>query len=318
MYAPFRVIHRSAFEEPAMAYLHSLPTVIESSLEEHLPQCRHFSASPLDRALRSAVFPGGKRLRPMLTMLGARIFSADIQRVLPAACAVEFIHTSSLIFDDLPCMDDAKLRRGAPALHRVYGEGIALLAGIALLNQAYAICGETPELIREATACVGVNGMIGGQALDLSPVPAGEFSSDHISRLADRDRKTSAMMRLALSAGALAHGVTREELLPLSAAGIFLGEAYQICDDLLDVKRSSKFTGKIGGQDHRHSRPTHETVNAKACFRRIHDLLDKARASIEKAYGLNSATDLMDFVATIFTDMTREAGTVASPMGAAA
>jgi geranylgeranyl diphosphate synthase type II len=148
--------------------------------------------------------------------------------VVKAACAVELVHASSLIIDDLPCMDDADLRRGRPALHRVYGEEVALLAGIALLNQAYALFSENPELIREAVECIGVDGMIGGQAIDLCAGPS-EAS------LAARDRKTSALMRLALTAGALAAGASRQDVAPLAAAGQQLGQAYQICDDLLDA-----------------------------------------------------------------------------------
>src|SRR5580658_165893 len=204
-----------------------LVKTIECALLAFLPQCHPDNAGALNDALRYAVFPGGKRLRPILSILGARIFGEPGEPVMRAACAVEFVHTSSLIIDDLPCMDNADLRRGNPALHRVYGDDVALLAGIALLNQAYALFGQSPELIREATECIGVAGMIGGQAIDL-----GAGMED--AALAERDRKTSAMMRLAFTAGALAGGASRDEVAPLAAAGQLMGQAYQICDDMLD------------------------------------------------------------------------------------
>jgi geranylgeranyl pyrophosphate synthase len=148
--------------------IEELQRLIESALLAHLPQCGLPGAKPLDDALHYVMFPGGKRLRPILSIMGARIFNPDPRPALGAACAVEFIHASSLIFDDLPCMDDAAIRRGLPVVHKVYGEEVAWLAGIALLNQAYALFGKVPALIHEATYCIGVEGMIGGQALDLA------------------------------------------------------------------------------------------------------------------------------------------------------
>src|SRR5580698_10596673 len=129
--------------------IQELQPVIESALLNYLPQCRTLAAQTLDDAIRYSVFPGGKRLRPVLALMGAGIFSDDLRSALGAACAVEFILSSSLIFDDLPCMDDAALRRGIPVVHKVFGEEVAMLAGIALLNQSYAIFGKVPALIAE-------------------------------------------------------------------------------------------------------------------------------------------------------------------------
>jgi geranylgeranyl diphosphate synthase type II len=255
---------------------------IESALLTFLPRCRPDSAGALNDALCYALFPGGKRLRPLLTIHAARIFGLHDEglhdeRVLRAACAVEFVHASSLIIDDLPCMDDAGLRRGNPTLHLVYGEDVALLAGIALLNQAYALFGGTPELIREATECIGVGGMIGGQVTDLCACPGA-------APLAERDRKTSALMRLALTAGALAMGASRDEIAPLGAAGQRLGQAYQICDDLMDDLRADQ-SGKTAGQDSRHARPSHNArPDPDALYAEMADLVEEARDCLLQAF----------------------------------
>jgi geranylgeranyl diphosphate synthase, type II len=284
-----------------------LQCIIEAALLSHLPQCRHPGAKALDNALRYAVFPGGKRIRPLLSILAARVFCSDPNLAVPAACGVEFTHTSSLIFDDLPCMDNAQLRRGVPPLHLVYGEEVALLAGIALLNQSYAIFGQSPELIAEATACIGVDGMIGGQALDLSMQEGGEKPlAERLKELAERNRKTSAMMRLALTAGALACGTTQAEVAPLGSAGQSLGEAYQIADDLLDTGISSNSAAKTSGQDERHHRLTHGTIGQQASLQQMDGLIEHARLSLREAYGTSRVAGLMACVDAIFADIMNE------------
>jgi geranylgeranyl diphosphate synthase type II len=278
---------------------------IESALETHLPQCRRPAAKPLDDAVRYAIFPGGKRIRPMLSLLGARVFATDVRVALPAACAVEFIHASSLVFDDLPCMDDAQIRRGKCVVHKVFGEEIALLAALALLNQSYAILGKTRELIAEAAACIGVDGMIGGQALDLSASgPDGASPLERDERLAERNRKTSAMMRLALTAGALACGVHPRDAEFLGRAGQCLGEAFQIGDDLLDARRSNQHTGKDAGQDLRHSRPNHGGLDERAVLVRLQTMVADTRMGLTEAYGAERIAELMMFVDAMFAKLT--------------
>ena len=226
-----------------------LRELVESGLVKYLPQSTLECSDRLNEALRFALFPGGKRLRPVLTLLGVQMVEGCIERALPVACAVEFLHTTSLIFDDLPAMDDATLRRGQPALHLVFGEAIAQLAALALLNQTYALFGRTPALIAEATSCLGTDGMIGGQAIDL------EIRCSRKSRIpfSARNRKTSALLRLTLTAGAIACDAAAEDIAALADAGECLGEAYQICDDLLDqfIGLHAQ-TGKNGHQDSRH------------------------------------------------------------------
>jgi geranylgeranyl pyrophosphate synthase len=156
---------------------------------------------------------------------------------------------------------------------------VALLAGIALLNQAYALFGLNTELIREATDCIGMAGMIGGQAIDLG-IGLGDAA------LAERDRKTSAMMRLAFTAGALAAGASRDEVAPLAAAGTLMGQAYQIRDDMSDASHAN---GKTANQDSRHSRPSHSVrFDAAACHRKVAAMLAEGRSALLDGYG---ATD---------------------------
>jgi geranylgeranyl diphosphate synthase type II len=227
--------------------------LIETALEDLLPCSSVRAAARLNSAIRYAVFPGGKRMRPMLALMGAQIVKGKIDRAIPAACATEFLHAASLIFDDLPAMDDADVRRGRPALHLAFGEDTALLTALALLNRAYAIFGHTPALIREATECIGVDGMIGGQAVDLDIRIAGGTPEKFDSR----NRKTTALMRLTLTAGAIACGASARDVDALARCGECLGEAYQIYDDLVDQFGRCEETGKTANQDARHQRPSH-------------------------------------------------------------
>jgi len=280
-----------AVEQPGPPGRSSVREIIEGGLEKFLPSCHSEAAIVLDKALRDAVFPGGKRLRPRLTLLGAALFGAYDERVLRAACAVEFVHTSSLIIDDLPCMDDADLRRGNPSLHRAYGESVALLAGIALLNQAYALFGQNPALIHEATQCIGVAGMIGGQAIDLGVAPGDDL-------LEERDCKTSAMMRLALTAGALAAGIPVEQVEPLAECGQLLGRAFQICDDLLDAGRAHHDTGKPPDQDNRHNRPSHASrFDPAHSHARVLEIMAHVRQTLLESYGATAPVqELLGFI----------------------
>lgn len=236
---------------------------VEAALRQHLPLSQQPHAARLNAALEYALFPGGKRWRPLLTLLGASLTGARTDDALAAACAMEYLHTSSLILDDLPAMDDAPLRRGQPALHVVYGESVALLAALALLNEAYALLARGaqangfPEaalqLVEEATRCIGSDGMIGGQAVDLALLGHGQ--SCHA--LESRNLKTTALMRLTMNAGALSCGASAREAQALAFFGDALGMAYQICDDLLDEVGETALLGKPAKQDARHARATH-------------------------------------------------------------
>ena len=258
--------------------------MIEAALERSLPLSAQHGAERLNEALRAAVFPGGKRWRPVLTLLGTMTAGGSAQTALPIACAIEFLHTSSLILDDLPAMDDAHLRRGRAALHLVYGEGLAMLAALALLNQAYALLAQdgTGRLIVEAARCVGPDGMIGGQAADLDI----RASRGNSHALASRQLKTTALARLTIIAGAIAAGADERDVSALARYGECLGAAYQICDDLLDELGESATTGKNVGQDARHLRSNFTAqFGAEEARRLAHDLLAESKQALRERFG---------------------------------
>jgi geranylgeranyl pyrophosphate synthase len=235
---------------------------LEAALGDWLPVSAAPGTERFNEALRYAMFPGGKRLRPHLTLIGSALGGASDEQALKLSCAIEFIHTSSLILDDLPGMDDAELRRNSPTLHVVYGEGMAVLVALALLNQAYALFagsardGEQaerlPRLIREVSGCVGSAGMIAGQAAELSL--SGARSEDSIPHSCEL--KTTALMRLMMIAGGIVCGAPEPDIAALATFGESLGKAYQIYDDLADKLGDHHTTGKSVGQDVRHRRPT--------------------------------------------------------------
>ena len=225
---------------------------IDARLEARLPLSTLGGAERLNEAVKYAVFRGGRRWRPVLTLLGARLTGAPADAALEAACGVEFVHTASLVLDDLPGMDDGLERRGRPTVHCRYGEGVAMLAALALLNRGYELFATLDArvpggggLLAEATRAIGADGMIGGQAADL-----GDGAT---APLASRQRKTVTLVRLAAAAGALAGGAPRDDVGALSAFGESLGDAYQVPDDLLDADAATT-AGKTPGQDVRHGR----------------------------------------------------------------
>ena len=235
---------------------------VEAALETWLPVSDAPGTERFNEAVRYAVFPGGKRLRPLLTLVASGLGGASGEQALMHGCAVEFIHTSSLVLDDLPSMDDAELRRRRPALHLAYGEGMALLVAVGLLNQSYVLfagsardgeqAARLPRLIREVVGCVGGAGMIAGQAVELAL--SGERSDDAV--LASRELKTTGLMRLMMVAGGILAGAPDGDTNALAAFGESLGRAYQIYDDLADAWGDQQSTGKSVGQDLRHLRPT--------------------------------------------------------------
>jgi geranylgeranyl pyrophosphate synthase len=281
------------------AYIGRRRRLIDAALEECLPLSSQPHARGLNEALRYAVFPGGKRWRPLLTLLGAELVGASSAAML-AACAMEFLHTSSIIFDDLPAMDDADTRRGVPALHRVFGEGVALLAALALLNESYCLLARaalengaremSARMIIEAAKCVGGNGMIGGQAVDLSLRGAGQGTD----ALQSRNLKTMALMRLTMMAGAVACGADEDDTTALGAFGASLGTAYQICDDLMDDLGASGAIGKPVKQDARHRRSTCVTeLGVEGARRLATGLVAEGTTSLRRRFGPRPEVELL-------------------------
>jgi geranylgeranyl diphosphate synthase type II len=212
---------------------------------------------PVHRAMHYALTGAGKRLRPVLTLAVADLCGTRSGPVLDLACAVEMVHACSLVLDDLPAMDDAALRRGRPTVHRVFGESVALLAALALLNRAYALVAEaahrlslrrytTEDVVHHLAAAIGSHGLIGGQALDLLSRPE-EMDLDVLEYI--HSHKTGALFMAAGELGAMAADARRRDLEVIARYAKNLGLAFQISDDLLDVLGTPEETGKDTGKD---------------------------------------------------------------------
>ena len=227
-------------------------------------------------AMRYTVLASGKRLRPLLTLAAAASVApdgtADDRQVLPAACAIELIHAYSLVHDDLPAMDNDTLRRGQPTAHVVYGEGIAILAGDALLTEAFRVLASGPAsetddrrnrrlrtLERVATAA-GAEGMVGGQAIDLAATGAPSAALGRDSLRAMHERKTGALIRAAAVAGAIMGGSSDAAAEAVDRYAAQLGLAFQIVDDILDVEGPQEEIGKTAGKDASAGKPTYPAL----------------------------------------------------------
>jgi len=211
----------------------------------------------LRAAMKYSLLAGGKRLRPVLCLTTAEMFGVNLHHVLPFACALEMIHTYSLIHDDLPCMDDDDLRRGRPTCHKEFDEATALLAGDALLTDAFWCMSRSAVFLaedrvlaamREAAVAAGGRGMVGGQMLDLEGVrasdPAALSALQRVHAL-----KTGAMIRAACTTGALLGGADAHALAAVAVYGEQIGLAFQIVDDILDVEGDTRALGKKTGGD---------------------------------------------------------------------
>ena len=278
----------------AVTLLAQLHADLHRHLEEHLPLSHLAGAGTLNESVRYAVFPGGRRWRPALTILGAAVTGIKPDHVMRVACGVEFVHSASLILDDLPAMDDGRERRGQPTVHLAFGEGVALLTALALLNRGYELflspvpgapagCGA--RVLRAATRAIGVDGMIGGQAIDLAS-PAG-------ASLATRDRKTTALVAFAASAGAMAAGADEQDVAALARYGEHLGAAYQMHDDLDDGQFAAG-AFKTAGQDARHGRASWATRGSRTAVRAsAADAVARARLAIADRFGEREAAALL-------------------------
>jgi len=244
--------------------------------------------------MRYSVQAGGKRVRPILCLESARIFSADVTHVLPIACALEFIHTYSLIHDDLPALDNDDLRRGKPTCHKKFGEATAILAGDALLTLAFETLANTSigptrtqAIISHVAASAGtINGMVGGQVADLEAegraVQPAELEYIHRS-------KTAALIRASVVSGAIGGGGDDEDVARLIRFGETIGWAFQVVDDILDVEESSAALGKTSGKDAAQQKATYPSLFGLEKSREFaRELEGRAMAEIEP-YGAGAA-----------------------------
>ena len=270
-------------------YLISHQQMVDAALQRYLPKPT-VKPHTIHKAMRYSVFAGGKRLRPILCLAAAESCGGEAVAALPLACAVECIHTYSLIHDDLPCMDDDDLRRGMPTSHIVFGEGIAVLAGDALLTFAFELAAEAPGwpryprkmIVQELAVAAGSRKLIAGQVVDLEsegkrvPLPLLKFI---------HESKTAALLRAAIRLGAMSANATPARLESLSLFGTALGLAFQVIDDILDVTQSSETLGKSAGKDVTAEKATYPSVvGLEESRKAAKKLTEEAHRSL-KAFG---------------------------------
>ena len=281
---------------PARAHLREWLEAARREIDAALG--RYLAAEPacpprVAESMRYSLFAGGKRLRPVLALAAAEAVAervgADVPQAraltLPAACALELIHTYSLVHDDLPAMDDDTLRRGRPTNHVVFGEGLAILAGDALLTEAFALLAREPDdahtavrgladrklhAIRAIADAAGPCGMVGGQAVDLEAAGSGaSFDADGLRAM--HARKTGALIRASALAGAIMAGGGASDLEAIGRYASELGLAFQIVDDILDVEGASADLGKTAGKDAAAGKPTYPALYGLTESRRLAD-----------------------------------------------
>jgi len=257
------------------AYMKQRMAAVDAALDRFLPPESERPES-LHKAMRYSVFAGGKRLRPVLVIAGAEAVGGTAEQVMPTACAMELIHTYSLVHDDLPAMDNDDFRRGVPTNHKVFGEATAILAGDALLTLAFRLVAENArktnisalEVVVDIADAAGHGGMVAGQVADLE-AEGRQVGADTVDYI--HAHKTGALIRASLRAGAMLCGAGAEQVRALSVAGADLGLAFQIVDDILDVVASSEELGKTAGKDQ---------IQQKATYPAIHGIeVSRARAA---------------------------------------
>lgn len=272
-------------------YLEEKRGVVDSALQKRFPPLEgaHKDVtflSSLHLAIRHSLFAGGKRIRPILCLAGYEVVGGSGEGILPVACALEMIHTYSLIHDDLPSIDNDDYRRGKPTCHKVFGEAIAILAGDALLTEAFNIMTERPpgknwgegwaliDVVNRVARAAGIYGMVGGQVVDIESegkevdLPTLQFMHTH---------KTGAMLLVSVQAGARLGGATEEGFKALTRYGERIGLAFQIADDILDIEGKVEILGKTPGSDHSKKKATYPSVvGLEESRRRAGELVERA------------------------------------------
>lgn len=248
------------------AYLQDRQKIMEEALQHYLPGEDNIPTD-IYKAVRYSVFNGGKRIRPILCLAAAEAVGGDLGQAIPVACALELIHSYSLIHDDLPSMDNDDFRRGKPSCHKVFGENIAILAGDALLTEAFVLLSHVEKVrlsaerrlavIQEIAQAAGIYGMVGGQALD---VLSGKSVSDENTLYEINRRKTGALIVAAVKSGAIIFNARKNKIQALAEYGINVGLAFQIADDILNVEGDRELMGKETGSDAAHNKLTYPSL----------------------------------------------------------
>jgi geranylgeranyl diphosphate synthase, type II len=247
------------------AYLEDRQGIVEEALQRYLPE--NDIPAEIYEAVRYSVFNGGKRIRPILCLAAAEAVGGDLAPAMPVACALELIHTYSLIHDDLPSMDNDDFRRGKPTCHKVFGENMAILAGDALLTEAFVLLSRAEKVmfsaerrlavIQEIANAAGISGMVGGQALDVLSEKSG---ADENTLIEIHRRKTGALIVAAVKSGAIIFNAGKDKIQSLNEYGINVGQAFQIADDILNVEGDSKKMGKGTGSDAARNKVTYPSM----------------------------------------------------------
>jgi geranylgeranyl diphosphate synthase type II len=285
-------------------YLKKMQQMVDESLEKYLPRRDELPGS-IHEAMRYSIFAGGKRVRPVLMLAACEAVDGDISKALPAACAMEMIHTYSLIHDDLPAMDNDDFRRGKPTSHKVFGEAIAILAGDALLTEAFKLLsnpeftrGLSPDVllrvIHEIAVCAGSRGMIGGQVVDMES--EGKKDIDFATVQYIHTHKTGALIKASLKCGALIGGADGSRLDAVTRYGEAVGLAFQIADDILDIEGTTEQIGKDAGSDQTRGKATYPAMIGLAeSKQRASELVETA---VEALAGFGEKADPLRAIAT--------------------
>lgn len=267
-------------------YLEARRLMVEEALEVALPQ-QDGPETRVVEAMRYSLFAGGKRLRPILCLAASEAVGGDLKAAMPAGCALEMIHTYSLIHDDLPAMDDDDLRRGKPTNHKVFGEAIAILAGDGLLTEAFVLLSDYSSLLPErAVQVIGViaeaasyRGMVGGQVVDiLSQNKRADLET--VQQM--HSRKTAALIAAATESGALAGKGSEAQVAALARYGRAIGLAFQIADDILDIEGDTELLGKTTGADEARGKVTYPAaVGLERSRQAANEMVNDALAALE-------------------------------------
>lgn len=272
-----------------MANFDNYQNMIETALKSYLPQGKYTEQTLID-SMEYSLMCGGKRIRPLLTLLFCKLCGQDVEKALPFACAVEMIHTYSLIHDDLPCMDDDDYRRGKKSNHKVFGEDIATLSGDALQSLAFEIM-FSDDVVKNATAknavkaahtlakYCGVLGMVGGQVIDIEH----ENKNAGIEILSEMDeKKTAALIKASCEMGCIIGGASSTQIECATRYAHCIGIAFQIVDDILDVTSTSEDLGKPVGSDSSNNKSTYVSLlGIEKCRQLVDELTNEAISALD-------------------------------------
>ena len=271
-------------------YLKEKIALVDTALEQYLPREEERPRS-IHKAMRYSVFAGGKRVRPVLMLAACEAVGGLVAKAMPTACAMEMIHTYSLIHDDLPAMDDDDFRRGRPTNHKVFGEAIAILAGDGLLTEAFKLLSNprftgstnpatTLAVIQEIAVCAGTYGMVGGQVVDMESEGKPEMDLPTVQYI--HTHKTGALIKASVVAGALLGGADQQQLAAIRRYGEAAGLAFQIADDILDIEGTTEEIGKDAGSDEARGKATYPAVMGLAAAKQeAQAMMDEAMLSLE-------------------------------------